>query len=94
MGEADAIELAAAICLLDSPRDAESFLTDLCTPQEIKSLKERWMVCQLLNSKKFSYREISEITGASTTTVTRVSRFLNNETNNGYRLILDKIKGA
>jgi TrpR-related protein YerC/YecD len=89
----NAIELADAICLIDDPLVAESFLADLCTPQEIKSLKERWLVCQLLDSRKFSYREVREITGASTTTITRVSRFLNNETNKGYRFILDRIKG-
>jgi TrpR-related protein YerC/YecD len=92
MEKPETIDLAEAICLLDDRDEARSFLVDLCTPQEIKSLNERWTVCQLLASRKLSYREISEITGASTTTITRVSRFLNDEPHNGYRKMLDNVE--
>ncbi|MDR2075139.1 MAG: trp operon repressor [Holosporales bacterium] len=80
------------IPLLETPDEAERFLADLCTPQEIKILQERWKVCQLLDSGELSYREIREITGASTTTITRVARFLNDEPYMGYKILLRKIK--
>ena len=63
---------------------------DLCTPKEIESLIERWEVAKLLSSKKYTYREIANKLGASTTTVTRVARFLFSETNNGYKSVLKK----
>jgi len=67
------------------------FLTDLTTPGERDALAERWRVAQLLEAGK-SYREISAETGVSTTTVTRVARFLAQEPHQGYRLILDRMK--
>jgi uncharacterized protein YerC len=45
-----------------------------------------------LDSGDFSYREIREITGSSTTTVTRVARFLNDEQYGGYKNLLRKMK--
>jgi TrpR-related protein YerC/YecD len=65
-------------------------MMDLCTPKEIKALEERWEVAKLLASKKYTYREIAEKLGASTTTVTRVARFLFNEKNNGYKSVIKK----
>jgi len=83
-----------AILVLKGKDEIERFLTDLCTPQEMESLKERWHVCQLLYNKDLSYRAISELTGVSTTTVTRVSRFLHNEKNEGYKIALERIKNV
>ncbi|MDR2458622.1 MAG: trp operon repressor [Holosporales bacterium] len=79
-----------AIAMLESTDEAERFFMDLCTPQEIKAFKERYAVCRLLYSQKFSYREISKMTGASTTTISRVARFLNNSPYNGYLECLRK----
>ena len=75
---------------LDSETQVRAFLSDLCTPKEIESLIERWEVAKLLSTKKYTYREIATKLGASTTTVTRVARFLFNENNNGYKSILNK----
>jgi uncharacterized protein YerC len=49
-------------------------------------------VARLLDQGTLSYREISELTGASTTTVTRVARFLRDMPHQGYRRVLDKMK--
>ncbi|MDR0625396.1 MAG: trp operon repressor [Holosporales bacterium] len=81
-----------AISLLGSRKEVENFFLDLCTSQELEELEERWLVCQLLASGNYSYREISKKTGASTTTVTRVARFLNKEPHNGYKTVLAKIE--
>ena len=86
------VTLFDAISQLDNAKDAENFLTDLCTPNEIKAFVERWRVCQLLHSKRHSYRQISEITGASLTTIGRVARFLNDERYGGYQKMLQQLE--
>ena len=83
------MNLYKAIEKLKTHEQARAFLTDLCTPKEIESLIERWEVAKLLSTKKYTYREIATKLGASTTTVTRVARFLFNENNNGYKSILN-----
>ncbi len=86
--------LSQALMSVKSDTEMERFLTDLLTPGEMKTLTERWRVAGLLDEGGNSYREISEMTGASTTTVTRVSRFLSQENHQGYRLVLDRLKGS
>ena len=85
-------ELFDALLLLENREEAARFMKDLCTPQEISALAERWRVCKLLNQDTLSYREIHALTGASLATITRVARFLRNESNYGYTEILKKIK--
>jgi TrpR-related protein YerC/YecD len=84
------MNLFKVITNLKSESQANAFMMDLCTPKEIKALEERWEVAKLLASKKYTYREIAEKLGASTTTVTRVARFLFNENNNGYKSVIKK----
>ncbi len=86
------MNLYEAFASLEGPREAERFLKDLCTPKEIKDFQDRWQIAKLLDKGKLSYREISEKTGASLTTVTRVARFLKDEPNKGYVLMLKKAK--
>ena len=86
------ISLYEAMLNLKTSQEIESFFKDLCTPAELKAFHERWAVAQLLDKGELSYRRINEQTGTSTTTVSRVARFLTQEKNSGYRLILDKIK--
>ena len=77
--------------LLRNKNEASDFLRDLCTPAELKALEERWAVAQLLYEDKLSYREISAKLKTSTTTVTRVARFLSSEPYQGYKRILKRI---
>ena len=84
-------DLYESILLLEKPEELERFFVDIMTPAEIKAIKERWRVCQLLAHNQLSYREIHQITGASLTTIGRVARFLREEKNHGYKAILDKI---
>jgi TrpR-related protein YerC/YecD len=83
--------LLAAFSTFQNTEELERFLVDLCTPAELRALKARWQVAQLLDAGEMSYRDISEKTGASTTTVGRVARFLNEEPHQGYRLALDRL---
>ncbi len=86
------INLAEVLVEIDSISEMEKFLTDLCTRAELKAMKERWRVCQLLRDDKLSYREIHKLTNASLTTIGRVARFLRDEPHGGYRDILRNIR--
>lgn len=85
-------ELCDALLLLETREEAYNFLKDLCTPQELISLSERWHICKLLAKGNLSYRDIHHITDISLTTIGRVSRFLKDESYNGYQTILKKMK--
>jgi len=77
--------------LLKNKNEVDDFLKDLCTPAELKALEERWAVAQLLYEDNLSYREIASKLKTSTTTVTRVARFLSSEPYQGYKRILKRI---
>ncbi len=90
--KADLNDLCDALLLLETREECRNFLIDLCTPAEIDALSERWVIARLLDKGDASYRDISATTGASTTTVGRVARFLEKESFQGYRLILDRLQ--
>lgn len=92
MGKHEAIDLLEAILIIETKDQLSTFFKDLCTPAELRSLEERWKVCQLLAKENLSYREIHAITGASLTTIGRVARFLKEEKYGGYRNILKKLR--
>ncbi|GMR24673.1 MAG: YerC/YecD family TrpR-related protein [Acidobacteriota bacterium] len=85
-------DLFRAVLTLETLDDCRRFFKDITTPAELKALSERWHVARLLDEGELSYREIHDETGVSTTTITRVARFLGQEPNRGYRLILDRVK--
>ena len=85
-------DLAALLAALRSDGEARAVLRDLCTPAEVRTLAERWHVAKLLDAGGLTYREIHDATGVSTTTIVRVARFLKDEQNGGYRLLLDRMK--
>lgn len=84
-------ELCQALCLTEDQQEMRRFLVDLCSPAELRALAERWHVARLLDEDQLSYRQISERTGVSTTTIGRVARFLTTEPHQGYRLVLDRL---
>ena len=84
--------LTEALLKLKTKDESFRFLKDLCTPQELKELQERWSIAQLLNKGKLSYRDIAKALSVSVTTVGRVARFLKDEPYQGYRLVLERIK--
>ena len=88
----EAKALYKALVMVDTTSEARDFIADLCTPKEVKDLSERWEIAKLLDEGTLSYREISAQTGASTTTVARVARFLKNEPHQGYARMISKIK--
>ena len=65
---------------------------EVCTINELLSLSQRFEVAEMLRNK-VTYTEISERTGASTATISRVNRCLQYG-NDGYSLVLDRLKDA
>ena len=82
------MKLSTALKNLNSDKDIDNFLKDLCTPAEIEAMKDRWEVAQLLYKGDSTYRDIASKLNTSTATVTRVARFLFKESNKGYLSLL------
>lgn len=81
-----------ALLRLETRDEAASFLRDLCTLGELHDLANRWVVVRLLDSG-LHYAEISDLTGASTATITRIAQWLKHG-EGGYRLLLDRTRAA
>lgn len=84
--------LFEAVMLLENAEECSHFFRDLCTVNELMALAERWEVAQWVD-EGLPYRRISELTGVSTTTITRIAHWLKYG-EGGYRLILDRSKAA
>jgi len=82
-------DLFRAILALGTVDECERFFRDLCTLSELRAMTERWQVVRLLE-EGHSYRTISEQTGVSTATVTRVAHWLR-QGEGGYRTALDRL---
>jgi len=85
-------ELCDTLASLENAQEIARFLKDLCTPQELSALAERWRICKLLEQGDLSYRDIHAITGASLVTIGRVARFLKHEPTKGYKTALETLK--
>ena len=81
-------DLADAIASLRDGDEALRFLRDLCTVKELREFAARWEVATLLDAGT-SYHDISERTGASSATISRVNQWLRYG-RDGYRLLLDR----
>lgn len=82
-------ELFKGILELQDMDECYRFFEDICTIKEIKSMAQRLQVAKLLRQDK-TYSEIEEKTGASTATISRISRALNYGAD-GYNFILDRL---
>ena len=85
----DIDELFRAILLLEDEEDCYRFFEDVCTINELLSLSQRFEVAKMLMDKR-TYLDISEKTGASTATISRVNRSLNYG-NDGYDMVFERI---
>lgn len=80
-----------AILSLKNREECYLFFEDVCTVNEILSLSQRFEVAKMLKEKR-TYLEISEKTGASTATISRVNRSLNYG-NDGYDMVFARLSG-
>lgn len=84
----DTRDLFEAVITLESVDEAADFFRDLCTRRELEDMSHRWAVARLLD-EGLPYREISDRTGASTATITRINQWLQHGTG-GYRKMLER----
>ena len=82
--------LFKAILTLKNVEECYNFFEDLCTISEIKAMSQRFQVAKMLKENKV-YSEIVKETGASTATISRVSRYLNYGAD-GYNTVIDRLK--
>ena len=69
-------ELYRAILQLKDEQECYDFFQDLCTVPELRSMEQRFEVARLLY-RGWIYSDILDRTGASSATISRVSRTLN-----------------
>ena len=82
--------LFEAVLCLENKEECYTFFEDVCTINELLSLSQRFEVARMLRQKK-TYLEISEKTGASTATISRVNRSLNYG-NDGYDMVFSRME--
>jgi len=76
--------LYQAILTMHTPEEMYSFFQDLCTVNELRAMEQRFDVAVLLRDG-LPYTDILARTGASSATISRVSRSLAGG-NGGYEL--------
>ena len=79
-----------AVHTLKSREECYSFFEDVCTINELFTISQRLMVAKMLTEGK-TYIDISESTGASTATISRVNRSLEYG-NDGYNIAMKRIE--
>ncbi|MFA5843053.1 MAG: YerC/YecD family TrpR-related protein [Candidatus Gracilibacteria bacterium] len=82
-------DLFKGVLKLRTAGECEKFFRDLCTLKELEAMAERWQVVKMVD-KEIPYREVSEKTGASTATITRVAHWLHHG-EGGYRMVLNRL---
>lgn len=82
--------LCQAILELKNTEEVYAFLDDVCTIKELRDVSQRLKVAKLLRAG-VSYIQISGETGASTATISRVSKCLEYGTG-GYVTVLDRME--
>ena len=84
-------EFYEAVLSLQTVEDCRNFFEDVCTIKELQALSQRFRVACLLDGGS-NYLEVSEATGVSSATISRVNRCLHY--GSGYRTALDNLKKA
>lgn len=79
-----------AVLKLETRDECYKFFEDVCTINEILSFAQRMEVAKMLMAGK-TYLEISEETGASTATISRVNRSLTYGAD-GYKIVFDRME--
>jgi len=82
--------LCEAFLSLQTKEECYAFLEDICTIKEVLDISQRLTVAKMLRGG-ISYSTISRETGASTATISRVSRCCEYGAG-GYRTVLDRLE--
>ena len=79
-----------AILSLRTVEDCRLFFEDVATIKELQAMSQRFRVACLLDRGE-NYIEVSESTGASSATISRVNRCLNYGAD-GYNMVLERLE--
>lgn len=79
-----------AVLSLKTREECRNFFEDICTIKEIQDLQQRLTVAEMLADGRV-YSEITEKTGASAATISRVNKCLTYGSN-GYKTVLERLK--
>ncbi len=82
--------LFRAVLSLESIEDCYHFFEDLCTIKELDDMAKRMWGARMLADNKV-YTEITEATGLSTATISRINRCLKYG-QDGYSSVLERLK--
>ena len=82
--------LCEAFLSLKTKEECYAFLEDVCTIKEVLDISQRLTVAKMIRGG-ISYSTISRETGASTATISRVSRCCEYGAG-GYRTVLDRLE--
>lgn len=85
----DVEALLRAFGALGTDDERYAFLQDVATIRELQDMSQRLAVARMLDAGAH-YTDIQEVTGASSTTISRVSRSLNYGAE-GYRTVIDRL---
>ncbi|GAB2547415.1 YerC/YecD family TrpR-related protein [Gracilibacillus alcaliphilus] len=83
-------QLFDAILSLENREECYRFFDDIATMNEVQSLAQRLLVAKMLDEGS-TYTAIADASNASSTTISRVKRCLTYG-NDGYRIVLDRLK--
>ena len=84
----DIKDLFLAILSLENTDECSAFFEDVCTVKELSDIAQRLRAAKLLKSGA-SYTEISQETGMSTATISRVNRCLSYG-GGGYKMVIER----
>lgn len=82
-------EMYKAILALETLDECKAFFEDLCTVTELVAMEQRYDVAVCLSKDK-KYTEIMSETGASSATISRVNRSLQNGSD-GYSAVFKRL---
>lgn len=82
-------ELCKALLSLENIDECYAFLEDICTIKEVIDISQRLSVAKLLK-KGISYTKIASLTGASSATISRVSKCCEYGAG-GYNTVIERL---
>ena len=82
--------LIRGILTLETPQECLRFFEDLCTPSELQEMSRRLQAAKMLKNN-LPYNRISQETGLSTATISRVNRCLKFD-DDGYLTVLNRME--
>ncbi|MBP3542218.1 MAG: helix-turn-helix domain-containing protein [Clostridia bacterium] len=85
-------EFCEALLSLKTMEECYAFLDDVCTIREVLDISQRLSVAKML-AEGISYAVISKETGASTATISRVSKCYEYGSG-GYKTVIERCKEA